>query len=1339
MSTDDRNQANRALQQIQAVVSGDYSSLYNPGASGKDRKDAFDQAQYTYNLATSTGGSADTRNERGRINSIISQYTGTTVQDVLNPPDETIPVPTVPSPESPVDDGPSIPLPDRTDTNLGGDKSFNLNKWGNDFLNRFGIKDESGNLTNQVDLDRVNFLINSRQSDADRIKKLYDLNNDGEISIDDVTNIKLAMGSSRLGGQKLQDAYDAISSDPTRMAYLEGGSPLFGEGYRSDPKTFLLDDGRTFTVDNPTLDSSYEQTGFSSSFLNESAVNSGFDQQAVFDYRDTQLNLGDQQQPDINLGDFVPNPDPVFPDPVEPAQEEVVTYADTTPAPEVTVPEATQTQTEEAFSQPVTTGYDPTPTTTTPVETAPVTTTAPTTTDTGLATAAAPPPVTDYTPVSATVAKPVSTAGLSSVPTFGGGYQTGSVYKPPELDTGGSGLQTVTYRNERGQMLSVTLQNGRPITYVPPGYVRSMSAGGFISLDAENDLAKKFLGYTGEKSRTALDNFYQSNSGAASRMGQYEKAMTGMAYGGYTGGPAERGRGAPAATPAPRTQQPSASASAPQATTQLSMGTPVSTPKNRQATSQRSMGTAVTTPRNRDDRSTPPRVATTQQRTQQASQPKAMQFSNKDKDVSVSYFTPQGRRIGTGDKRTSRFSFKEPFTQDLAKDLQDTGQDFEVRNNELITSNAAIEGSKVFLKALQEKKLPVSYTVGNATYSLEANFIEDSGRVNVPGGSYYAGVKLNTPNDFLLDLVRKVSGQGGMNRGGMVTGYQEGGETKDFSDADNISYKEDVVPMFGDVVKQTMQPIQAPVSYISPTADQDIGSDAGQVSGTAPYADAATVGTVETATTPGVADTATYGATSSTKAVEKAVEGTTAATGTVSDKAQVDAAQQTESSVSGMQSAQGAANIMENPVQREIQEGELISGAADAEKAAKFTEQVQAAEATPTKMATVQGQLEGLMQDFEGGTTPPWAAGAMRAVSAAMAARGLGASSMAGQAMVQAAMESALPIAQADASTVAQFESQNLSNRQQRAMLSAQQRAQFIGQEFDQEFQSRVQNSARIGDIANMNFTAEQNIAMENSRAVNTMNLANLTNKQAMVMAEVAALANLDMANLNNRQQAAVQNAQSFLQMDMANLGNEQQTAMFKAQQVVQALFTDQAATNAASQFNATSENQTNQFFASLASQTSQFNAAQTNAINQSNVDAVNSVRQFNSNLQNQRDQFNANNGLVVAQANAQWRQNIATINNATQNESNMQFAKTINEMTSNNLDQVWQRERDLMQYNFTSAESAKDRALSILQGDKELAALKEEMGFAEDTAKTTLLFRFLFGGAGDGLLGGII
>ena len=1328
MSTDDRNQANRALQQIQAVVSGDYSSLYNPGASSNDRKDAFDQAQYTYNLATSTGGSADTRNERGRINSIISQYTGTTVQDVLNPPAEEAPPP---AEEPPADDGPSIPLPDRTDTNLGGDVSFNLANWGNDFFEKYGQRDTDGNLIpNQLDSGKT---ANMSAEDL----ALYDLDNDGQIKLNDISNINLAMGASALGGQRLEDAYNLVHAKSAQMEEA---------GYRSDPKTFLLDDGRTFTVDNPTLDSSYEQTGFSSSFLNESAVNSGFDQQAVFDYRDTQLNLGgeQEQQPDAGKPDdptfLVPQVETFYVmrggnqiqrasspmavpksavfrspdrqavqdyiDSQQPTQEEVVTYADTTPAPEVTVPEATQTQTEEAFSQPVTTGYDPTPTTTTPVETAPVTTTAPTTTDTGLTTAAAPPPVTDYTPVSATVARPVSTVGLGSVPTFGGGYQTGSTFQPPELDVGDSGVQTVTYRNERGQQMPVTLKNGQPITYVPPGYVRSMSAGGFISLDAENDLAKKFLGYTGEKSRTALDNFYQSNSGAAARMGEYEKAITGMAYGGYTGGPAERGRGAPAASPAPRsqpaagvergrTQQPSVSTPPPQATTQLSMGTPVATPRNRDNKSSQSQQTqqafAKSTPTTQTkplQYSDTPSNRTEEQRTSNRM---------KEKGIEYTYTDDKGSVLGEGDSQKSIFDVNNPWVDAFKTELDSQNLSYDQVGSKIIVPNKMVEESK------------------NTKFGLYQGKFFIKGKDPIYGNNFEVGLKYDpvsneTTGSFdysvPFDIKKLKAGlfprKGGMNRGGMVTGYQEGGETTDpvettEDDPSGIKYQEEIVPMFQDVVKQTMQPIQAPVSYISPTADQDIGSGAGQVSGTAPYADAATLGTVETATTPGVADTATYGATSAAKAVGKAVEGTTAATGKVSDETQVDAAQQTESSVSGMQSAQGAANIMENPVQREIQEGELISGAADAEKAAKFTEQVQAAEATPTKMATVQGQLEGLMQDFEGGATPPWASGAMRAVSAAMAARGLGASSMAGQAMVQAAMESALPIAQADAQTVAQFESQNLSNRQQRAMLAAQQRAQFMGQEFDQEFQSRVQNSARIGDVANMNFTAEQNIAMENSRAVNTMNMANLTNKQAMVMAEVAAIANLDMANLNNRQQAAVQNAQAFLQMDMANLGNEQQTALFKAQQNVQALFTDQAATNAASQFNATSENQTNQFFASLASQTSQFNATQTNAVNQANVNAVNSVRQFNSNMQNQRDQFNANNGLVVAQANAQWRQNLSTINTATQNESNRDFAKTMNAMTSKNIDAVWQRERDIMSLAFQTAESNADNATSII------------------------------------------
>ena len=463
----------------------------------------------------------------------------------------------------------------------------------------------------------------------------------------------------------------------------------------------------------------------------------------------------------------------------------------------------------------------------------------------------------------------------------------------------------------------------------------------------------------------------------------------------------------------------------------------------------------------------------------------------------------------------------------------------------------------------------------------------------------------------------------------------------------------------------------------------------------------------------------TYAASQAKPAITTALEDVSAAQGTVSDEAQVAAAtkEPTETAVGDLEAAQGTGILMENPVQREIQEGELISGVADAQKASKFTEQIQAAQATPTEKATIQGQLDGLMQQFEGGNTPAWAAGAMRAATATMAARGLSASSIAGQAVIQAAMESALPIAQADASTQASFEMQNLTNRQQRAMLAAQQRAEFMGQEFDQAFQARVQNAAKIADVANMNFTAEQQIALENSRIVNTMNLQNLSNKQAMVMAEAAAVSQLEQQNLSNEQQAAVQNAQSFLQMDMQNLSNEQQTEMFKAQTVASAILTDTAADNAAKQFNASSENQTKQFMKNLATQVAMQNTAQLNA-----------GEQFNAQVQNNRDQFNATNGLVIAQSNAQWRQNITTLNTAAQNEANMVVAQLANNITTAAMEQLWQRERDMMDYAFKGTESSKERALELILADKKYDEYAKARADAEETAKWEFFTDILLG-----------
>ena len=942
---------------------------------------------------------------------------------------------------------------------------------------------------------------------------------------------------------------------------------------------------------------------------------------------------------------------------------------------------------------PVTTPVAPTEPTpvTPPVTYTPVAPPEPTPVTPPVAPPVAPPP---YIP--STYSKPVSTVGLGSVPTFGGGYEMGSLYQPGEVTYQNDPLQNVIYANQRGQRISVTEENGKPITYVPPGYFKlGMNEGGLVTLDQEHNLASKFLGYTGEKSRPALDDFYNSNPGAAARMGKYRSAIAGtmkMAYGGYSGGPAERGRGAPASSPAPKpasrpvpnTPPPSVSSPAPSVdsptrprprpTFSSDRDDTPSRSQQMQRAFQRSTPTTQTEPLRFSERDT--RVS--ESFDNKSTQEKRLSESMKRGGTKYTYTDDKNTVLGEGDSQKSIFDLGNPWVDAFKLELDSENKSYDQVGNKIIVSNNNVESSK------------------NTKFGIYQGKFFIKGQDPIYGNKFEVGLKYNpmsneTAGSFDYSVPFNIKSVIGMNQGGMVRGFQEGGQTT------GLSYQEDIVPMFGDVVGQTMQPIQATVDKITPTAEQDISATAGQVSAAAPYAQAATVGTVEQATTPIPTAAATYGATTAAPAVQDVTAATQAATGQVSEEAQVTAAQQDKSAVSDLEAAQGAAHIMENPVQREIQAGELISGAADASKAAKFTEQIEAAQATPSKKATVQGQLEGLMEQFEGGDTPSWAAGAMRAATAAMAARGLGASSLAGQAIVQAAMESALPIAQADAQTVASFEAQNLSNRQQRAMLAAQQRAQFMGQEFDQAFQARVQNSARIGDIANMNFTAEQNIALENSRAVNTMNLANLNNRQAMVMAEAAALSQLDMSNLNNRQQAAVQNAQSFLQMDMANLSNEQQTALFKSQQNIQALFTDQAATNAAAQFNAASENQTNQFFSSLANQTSQFNAAQTNAINQANVNAVNSLRQFNSNMQNQRDQFNATNSLVVAQANAQWRQNLATINTATQNQSNADFAKTINAMTSKNIDAVWQRERDIMSLAFQTAESNADNATSII------------------------------------------
>lgn len=550
---------------------------------------------------------------------------------------------------------------------------------------------------------------------------------------------------------------------------------------------------------------------------------------------------------------------------------------------------------------------------------------------------------------------------------------------------------------------------------------------------------------------------------------------------------------------------------------------------------------------------------------------------------------------------------------------------------------------------------------------------------------------------------------------------------------------------------------------------------------TATTAEGAGAVTATTATTPEEVTTSTYGAAQTAGDVATLLKGVSAVTGTVGKESQVAAQTMlpTETALNNLKAAQGDAalitkggvpplpsdwknfsadqkiawfnqnnvseqgllaagaaksdiewmknNGLKEPVstERTIGAEEKISSAVDTAKAeatAIATEKA-AAEGKVTEEMTVQGQLNKLMTNFDAGNPPPWAAANLRSVTAVLAARGLGASSLAGQALIQATLESALPIASADAQAYQAVASQNLSNRQQTAVLAAQQRAAFLGQEFDQAFQSKVTNAAKVADIANMNFTAQQQIVLENAKAAQTMNLANMSNEQALVMAKAAQIASLETTNLTNKQQAAVVNAQAFLQMDMQNLSNQQQTVLFKTQQMTQSLLTDAASNNAAMQFNAASTNQVEQFNNTLSTQVSQFNSSQKNAIAQFNTDQANALAKFNAEAQNQRETFNATQRLVIDQSNAQWQREISTANTAATNAANNLNAQLSQNMTLAEYNNETQLYRDSVTYAWQQGQNDLDRAnkLAISQ-EQAYATLNAGSKTANTTAKNDLI-----------------
>lgn len=200
----------------------------------------------------------------------------------------------------------------------------------------------------------------------------------------------------------------------------------------------------------------------------------------------------------------------------------------------------------------------------------------------------------------------------------------------------------------------------------------------------------------------------------------------------------------------------------------------------------------------------------------------------------------------------------------------------------------------------------------------------------------------------------------------------------------------------------------------------------------------------------------------------------------------------------------------------------------------------------------------------------------------------------------------------------------------------------------------------------------------------------------------------------------AAQDASTYFQMDLTNLSNRQQTEFENLRIKQQSLLSDQAADNAAKQFNAASKSQTEQFMSTLVNNImtqnadrmqamSQFNVGQENQaafqnvansiqIEQFNAQQQAAIDTFNEQQKAARETFNAQAAFAIEQSNVLWRRNINTENTAAINAANQTNVQNMFNLSQTAQNQLWQQWRDEASWAFQSSENEKNRQYNLSQ-----------------------------------------
>lgn len=267
-----------------------------------------------------------------------------------------------------------------------------------------------------------------------------------------------------------------------------------------------------------------------------------------------------------------------------------------------------------------------------------------------------------------------------------------------------------------------------------------------------------------------------------------------------------------------------------------------------------------------------------------------------------------------------------------------------------------------------------------------------------------------------------------------------------------------------------------------------------------------------------------------------------------------------------------------------------------------------------------------------------------------------------------------------------------------------------------------VSGTAAVAAMSTALIEATLPIAEADSKFFQTLTEKNLDNKQQQTINKANVLSKMDLADMDMRTTAAVSNAKAFMTYDMANLENEQQATIINTQAKVDAILEDSKQVNAARRFGAEQQNDMDMFYDNLNSTVETFNVEQRNTMEMFNKGELNDVYQFNASMENSRQKFYQEMQYAIDKSNAEWRRTVTETNAEMKFEAAAADVKNILDLTTEGLNQMWDRQDSLLDYAFTEGENEKDRDNKIeiakLELDAALQVADREAESADRAAK---------------------